>query len=620
MWVIVILIIIPFALWGVNEYFGPQVNIAVANVNGNELTQREFRNSYQRQRQRLQAMLGDQFDVNQLDENRLKRETLEGMINEEILIQVGMDNGLLIGDEQLAGIIRAMEPFQEDGQFSQERYEYRVRNQGYVPGGFEYSFRRALLTAQIHAGIASSEFVSPAELENVIRLREQKRSFSYMTIPMAMFMDSAEVTEESISEHYRGHQDAFIHPEQVQIEYIELSMEKIAEGIDTTEDELARRFETQKGNYVTPGQRQASHILLKLQEDASEDEVASVQGQAATLIRQIRDGASFEELAKTHSQDPGSAKQGGDLGLFGRGMMVKPFEDAAFSMAEGEISEPIRSSFGIHIIKLTGIREGGVRSFAEVKREVRREVQLDKAEKQFFEQAEQFSNLVFENPDTLEIAADALGLSISESGLFSRKGGSGIGAEKKVINAAFSEEVLQGNNSEPLELSGTRIVALRIKQHISATQRPLEDVRDEIIQALKSGFSRDKAKGTGTVIVNRLRSSESPELIAREYSLSWSSKNGVRRTEQGMDTRILNKAFQLGHPEGGPIFGGVSLLKGDYAVISLTEVKDGEVPDGSKDQQTFQQRLQRAQGEEVYQALIKSLRSKADIEIYKGEF
>jgi len=619
MWVIVILISIPFALWGIQQYITPEVNVAVAKVNGQELTLPQFQDAYQRQRYRLQALFGSNFDLGQLDESRLKQETLNRMINEELVFQSAMESGLRISDDQLANNILALDVFKVDGQFSQAQFENWLRSQGEGKTSFDEKFRRSLVQTQLQMGVVESAIVTGADLDNAIRLQEQKRTFSYLVIPASRFEDSVTVTDESIKTYYDTHRDAFANPEQVQVEYLELSRSAIAEAVMLSDEEIERRYESQKANYMTPGQRRASHILIELAEGPSAEQEGEALEEAKSLKERIDAGESFETLAEAHSDDSGSAQQGGDLGFFGKGVMDAPFEDAVFSMEEGEISDPIRSSFGFHVIKVTGIRPAGTKPFEEVKERVRRELQLEQAEQRFFDQAEQLANLAFENPDNLEVAAEALELEVKTSGFFDRGGDEGIAKEPRVAGAAFGEDVLvQGHNSEPLELSGGRIVVLRVKEHKPASDRPLDKVRDEITRRLRTEKMRAMAAEEGTGALERLRNGVSPEAVGNEIELEWTTQKEAGRTVATVDRTVVNRAFQLAHPASEQsVFGGVVLGSGDYGIIELTEVKDGDPVAADKGlRDALRASLMRSSGQEAYEVFVQGLRARADVVMF----
>lgn len=620
MWVIVILLIIPFALWGVHQYFGPEANVVVAEVNGKELHLRELQENYQRQRQRLRQVLGDEMDLDRLDEGRLKRETLNRMIEEELLVQAGLDEGMRVGDEQLAAAIRTLEVFQEDGRFSEERYQLALRNMGYSPGSFEHVLRRDMLRAQLERGLVDGAFVTDAGFDVAVQVAAQERSFHEAVIPAERFKDAVDVGAADIQRYYDDNPEAFTVPERVVVAWIELSRERLAEEIQLSESELRRAYESRQQNFLVPEERRARHILLGLEPEAEPAEVAAVRERAEDLAARLRAGADFAALAREHSDDPGSAEAGGDLGFFQRGAMVPAFEEAAFDLEPGEVSDPVRSPFGFHIIEVTDTRGGGVRPFDEVAPELRRQLRLERAEQRFFEQAERFANLVFEHPDTLEVAAAELELEIREAGPFSREGAeSGIAANDRFVAAAFSEEVADGLNSEPLELGQNRLVALRLRERIPAELQPLDAVRAEIRARLVEQRARERAAELGEALIERLRAGAERAALAAEHDLTWESRQSVQRGAPDADPRLLDAVFRMPRPEGLPRFDGVTLGNGDYAVIALDSVRDGSPGALSPDQrEAFRSALADGFGEETYAALVAALRAGADVKIFES--
>ncbi len=619
MWIIVGLIIATFALWGIHQYFGPDVNVVVAKVNDREITLREFQDAYQRQRFRLQEMLGPEFDFGQLDDNRLKQESLKQMIDQELIFQAALGHGLRIGDTQLALQIRSVGAFQADGRFSEAVYENWLRNQGLALDYFEHSYRRSLLADQLQLAISGSTVVTDFMLDEAFRLQNQKRDFAYAVIPASRYAESVTVNDEEVEEYYAGNRLGFVNPEQVSIEYLELSRSAVAEEIKVDEQELQRRYEDQKARFQSAERRRASHILIGVSEDAAPGDVAEAEKKAQEIRERIARGESFEELARAHSEDPGSAESGGDLGFFTRGLMEKAFEDAAFGMQEGEVSDPVRSAFGFHVIKLVDIQAGEVKPLDQVRNEVRRELQLEKSEHLFFERAEQLANLTFESPDTLVVAGDALGLKIQESDFFTRRGGTGIAADRKVAAAAFSEDVLvRGNNSEPLELPSGRIVVLRVREHKPASDRPLDEVREEITDRLRKAKARKMATEQGQQIVQALREGADPEALGEEREFSWIERKEISRSGAQAPPSLIDSVFQLERPTfGSGVYGGTGLPSGDYAVIALKSVADGDLAgadQGEKD--ALRATLERGTGTDVFEAFVQALRAKAEIKVF----
>src|SRR3990172_3614633 len=424
-WIIIGLIIIPFALWGIQEYIGDAGEVNVARVEGTDISLRQFQQSYEQQRSRLRAMLG--ANANLVEDEKIKKSVLEAMIKNELLRQSTDKLGLRVANAQLAQQIQSMPEFKKDGQFSKELFTQTLRSQGLVPERFEGLLRYSLLNEQLNTGITSTAILTQAELDEAIRLKNQQREIGYLILPWAGFKKDVVVDDAAIAQYYEKNKDRFINPEQASIQYLELSAQDIAAQIKPDEQELRKLYDEQRANFAVEEQRRASHILLAVDKAATEAAVAAAKAKAESALQRLRGGEDFAKGAQELSQDAATAKQGGDLGLFGKGVMDKAFEDSAFALKVGELSGIVKSGFGFHIIKVTEIKPAHVKSFEEARAELDNEYRQRKAEQQFFEKAETMANLVYENPDTLEIAAKELGLPIKTSEFFTRKGGSGIG-------------------------------------------------------------------------------------------------------------------------------------------------------------------------------------------------
>lgn len=621
-WIVLIVIGIPFALFGINRYFSGTSTVAVATVDGVEVSLQEFQQAYQRQRMQMQSLLGSKFDINQLDEGELKNQTVQRLIDNQLLVEAAAEQGLRIPDDLLAQQINQFQAFRNDGKFSAERYEQLLRQRGYTPQSFERDFRRSLLAGQLLSGIAGSAFVPPGDVDRLIRLQQQKRSFGRLAIPVSRFSET-KISDEAVQEYYDDHQDEFVVPEQVKAAYLELSREVVAKGITPQEEELRSYFDAHRANYSVPEQRRASHIFIELDKDAGDEEVAAAREKLEELRKKLQEGASFEELARKYSEDPGSAERGGDLGFFGRGVMSKGVEDAAFSLDVGEVSEPVRSEFGMHLVKLTDIRPGKTLDFDEARDQVLRDYRRERAETLYYEQAERLANLTFEHPHTLEVAAEALGLEVQETGFFPRGGaaeGAGIASNAKVAEAAFSPDVLEGgNNSAPVELEGGRSVVLRVSEHRPAARQSLEEARAEIVSRLREQAARRQAEQLGGRILKRLREGADAGAVAGELELQWERSEGVSRDEQSLAPEVLEAAFRMpAPPAGGASYQGVALPDGDFVVIALHAVEEGDPAEVTQARrEELRQRLARAYGQSAFDAYLEALRERAEIVVHR---
>lgn len=616
-WAIVILLIIPFALWGVHEYVDPEVVVNVAVVDGKEISADEFQQAYQQRRTQLQAMLGENFDPAMIDEGELKKNVLEGIIEREVLLRHALDRGMRTTDARVGAEIRAIPALQVDGQFDKDLYDRLLRSQGYTVKGFEQLVRSDVLLQQLRDGILETVVVTPAEVDALIRLREQQRDIGYLVVPAAQYLAEMQIDDQAVAQYYKDNQAQFRTPEQVSVDYLELAASDLA--TDTApigEDELRQRYEERKSDFTVSEERRARHILIQAASDAPQAELDAARTQIEGILARVRKGEDFAALAREHSQDPGSASEGGDLGYFGRGIMDKTFEDAAFALKPGEVSEPVRSAFGYHLIKLEEIKGGHGKSFDEVRAQLESELRRQHADEQYYAKVEQLSNLTFENADNLEVASKALGVPIRSTGPFSRDNGAGIAAHPKVRNAAFSDDVLvAGHNSEPIELAPDHIVVLRMKEHNPEAVRPLEEVRAEIVQRLRADGAKKKAQEIGQTIVSRIEQGGDAGAIAREFDLRWERPRFIQRVMPDIEREIVDQAYRLAHPKADqPVVGGSSLNTGDFAVITLYAVKDGDAaaaPAELKD--AVRDMLVRSRAAEEFQAYVDELKAKAEI-------
>ena len=614
-WVVVTLIIIPFALWGVYDYMSPSRSVAIAAVNGVEIDLRQFNRLYQQNRHQLQTRLGDAFDVETFGDALLREQTLERLIDDELLIQSGIDDGLRISDSQLARAISTMPRFQSENGFSLEIYDAYLRVQGLSPLGFEYEMRRGLLFDQIAAAVARNVRASTHEQRKVQRLDRQRRTYSLLRVAADAHRPS-DIEEKEINAYHEANQSRFSSAEQVNVEYVALSRAAMERSVVVDDPDLNRLYEERKSNYVQPAQRNASHILVRLPDDADEESEAAALEKMDRVLQQLAEGRPFEELAKRHSEDPGSARQGGALGWFSAGVMEPAFEEAAFDLAEGEISDVVRTRFGLHLIRVTGRRESGVVEFEQIREQLLSDYRNEVAEQLFFEQAERLANLAFEHPDTLEVAAEALGAALVETGLISRSPGdrSGLSAEARFIDAAFSPEVLaEGNNSELLEFDGLRVAVLRVKEHQPSRQLPLEQVKENVKAELMMVLGAEAARRKGVDLVSRLRNGESAETVATELGLEWTPEEQVGRTDSALSPTLRSLLFRIPKPgASAPIYDGMQAENGDFVVVELRGVETGdeEVP-GTLVQSAAQ--LSSQLGSADFAATVAGLRADADI-------
>ncbi|MFT5173940.1 MAG: peptidyl-prolyl cis-trans isomerase D [Gammaproteobacteria bacterium] len=636
-WVIIVLICIPFALFGINQYFDVDQGLVVATVDESEISYYQYRNAVQQQRAQLQQMLGGNVGQELLDSPQMREQVLQSLIDDEAMLQGAVKTGLRVGDVQVARAIQLMPVFQDAGQFSLERYNAMLRAQGLNSEGFELNLRRSLLSEQVRAAVRRTEIVTSTEVDRALTLRNERRVLKLLDIdPSALQL--AAIDEASIKSWYEAHLDQYVQPEQVSIRYIELSRDDIAKAITTTDEELRTIYEqrVQQGSFGLPEQREARHILIEVDSAATSEDVAAARAVIDAARKRIVDDAeAFADVAKEVSQDAGSAPLGGQLGQFGRDVMDPAFEKTAFSLALSEVSEPVRSRFGWHVIEVTKIEAAQVRSFEESRADLLGEYQLRRADEKFAEQAAEIADLGFVNPESLEVAAEAADLPILSSGFFTLRGerAEGVTANPRLRAAAFSDDVLEaGNNSELIEIAGERRVLFRLAERKPQRQNTLEEVRDQVVSALKFGQGSKQAIAVGERVLADLRkgltlaeiaeetATDFVESGAQKISLQWSADKTISRDESaGVPSTIAKLAFGLRQPSADNItYAGEALPTGGFTIVALVDVSQMAATHETKAKEQRERavrELQAGRAEQTYTAVQKSVRSRANVTI-----
>lgn len=609
-WAIVILISIPFALWGIQEYLGVGQVPVIAKVNGQEITERDLDIAVHRQR----PDPGEAVDPESGQAAR-RQAVLDGMIREALLLQAAEAMKMRAGDAAVVATIRSVPAFQRDGQFDMPAYQQTLRQQGMVEAAFEQQLRRLLVTDQLVEGIRGSAFVTPSELRDSLRLTEQQRDLGYFVLRRADFAGAAAPADTEIEAYYGRHRDAFMTPERVQLEYLELDATRLAGGIEPDEEAIKSYYEQHRDELVQRPQRRARHILFA----AADGKVEEAEASARAALARLRQGEDFGTLAKELSDDPGSAAQGGDLGWFERGVMVKEFEDVAFSLPAGQVSEPVRSPFGLHLIEVTEIRESDRPSLDAVRDQVVQALRRAEAEKLYYDQVERLSDLAYENAGSLDPAAEALGLKPQVTDWLGRDGGIGLLASPKVIAAAFSEEVLgERRNSDPIELGPEHTVVLRLRAHEPARQRPLDEVRGEVAARLVEEKATAAARARAAELVARARAGESLDALAKEAGSSYERVSRVGRRGSGAAPAIAQAAFGLPRMPAGapPAFTSVDIGNGDVAVVGLFGVEEpADSVAGEPQAQGLRTALAAQQGAVDLARFQAALRERAELEV-----
>ena len=419
-----------------------------------------------------------------------------------------------------------------------------------------------------------------------------------------------------VQKYYDQHREQYMTPEKVSLEYVELNSADLAKDAQPTDEQLKEFYKERESQFKVPEERRSRHILIAVKEGADEATINKARDKAEEIRKKLLDGGDFAKLAEQYSDDPGSAKLGGDIGFFGHGNLDPAYEKALFSLKVGEISEPVLSSFGFHIIKLEEVRAEKTKSFDEVKDELIADYRKNIADRKYFDEADKLTRLAYEVPTTLADAAGAVGLDIKTTPLFGRNGGPGIAANPKVIQAAFSNEVLaEGYNSEPIELGENHVVVIRVKDHVEKAQQSLDEVKAQVKSQVVADDARNKAKEKGEEALKRLQSGDDPQAVAKDLDITWTKSGELKRSDRKIDSAIVSEAFKLSRPEDGKVsYGSVALANGDYALIAVNKVTDGDVAkiEAAK-KQNLQKTLAGIRGGDEFNDVLETIKSTAKI-------
>ena len=606
------LITLPFAFFGVDYYFrGGDNSQTVASVGKNKITQTDFDNALRDQQERMRQALGSNYDATMLDSPQVRYALLEQLINQRLLENRARSDRFRVSDTQLAQFIAALPPFQENGKFSADKYREVLASQNMTPLSFEQRVRGDLVMSPLQDPIVGGSIAARSSVMRYLRLLDQKREVATATIAAEPFEKSVKVTDDRIKAFYEKNPKAFETPEVARVEYLLLTQDAIAAQVKLDPAEVKQAYEANASHYTTNEERRASHILIAVKSDASDAEKAAAKQKAEEIAAKARAKPdSFAELAKTYSQDPGSSAQGGDLGAFSRGAMVKPFEDAVFSAQVGDIVGPVKTDFGYHVIKVTGITPPHVQSFDEVKPRIEAELKRQKASQKFAAAADQFQNLVYEQADSLAGAAKALGLTVQTTPFVTRDKIQTIAmGSAKFVQALFSPEAIQSKrNTEAIEVAPNALMAGRIVEYKPATPKPLADVKDEIRQQLTRQAASEMALAAGREKLALLGQ-------GKDAGVAFDKPVALTRNQvqPGMTAEALKRIFEADEAKL-PAYTGAQNEAGGFSIYKVEKVIEPPAPDAAK-LEAASGRVGSEIGREMMNAYLASLKSDTDVKI-----
>ena len=610
--IIIGLIVISFSIFGIESILLGGGGSGIAEVNGEDISAFEVQQAVNTQKRQLIAMMGDSIDPAMLDDDLLSAQALEGIISRRLLMQSANDLQLSVSEREVGTVIAGMEQFQLDGQFSPEVYTSVLSSAGYTPASFKQGLVQDLVLNQVRSGLAGSDFATPTELALNATITAEQRDVRYLTLPLAEFRQEVEVSEQQIADWYTANEASFMTEESVELEYIELRADDFREPV--AEDVLREQFELTKEEYQYQTENRVSHILFEQGDDEADD---AFQARIAAAQQALDDGRAFAELAGEISADIGSAAGGGDLGFSSGDAFPPEMEEAIAALEPGEISAPVTTDAGVHLILLTERRAGESISFEELRPELEQTIQLSEARGALLRSVEDLRDLAF-NAEDLAGPAEELGLTLSSAEGITRNHADGLFSDARLAAAAYSDDVLnQGHNSEVIELSPEHFVALRVKRYSEPELRPLEAVRDEIVAAITEQAARDAVQAEVRRAMAEIAAGNATvESFAVENGYEWQVEIGADRRNANLPEPVLRRAFELAVPGDAPVLDYVVNITGDVQLLELVRVSEGRLDSlGDVQRGVLQRQVSGEYGTLVQQEYQSGLREAADITI-----
>lgn len=565
---VIIMITIPFAFWGIESYLGGGGKQFAAVVNGEEIPVFQFENAYSNQLARLNQQFGSNLP---LSNQQIKTQVLEQLVNALLLEENSYSSGYRVSDTNLKQSIAVL--FSRDGKFDRDYFENIIASNGMTTSQYESRLRNELRVVQKQNALTSSAIISDKEARHLAALEQQERELRLIKFTTDTDSPDIVVTDGEIKDYYNSNSSRYMTPQRVSVEYVEITSEDIADTINVDEARLEEMYDDYKRTVAREEERKARHILLQLGSSADKSKDA-LMPRIEELQQKLRDGESFEKLAREHSDDPGSAKQGGDLGWVATGEMVKPFEDALFAMSVGEVSEVVETQFGLHLILLEDVRAPEIAAFDDKRSEFEQELKQDMISNMFYDISENMAVTAYENPDSLDAVVDAVNKQAEKTELFTRDAGTGIADKQKFRAAAFATAVIEdGVNSDVIEISPNHVAVLRLHKHEPANLKPLQEVRADIENILRLKTAHGVTMAAAEEAKNKIVAGADADSVLAENQVVEAPVTIKRTDPKGVDPMVVNAVFRMPYPEDDqPSVQVVNLVSGDVALVMLDKV------------------------------------------------
>ncbi|GKS69736.1 peptidyl-prolyl cis-trans isomerase D [Nitrosomonas sp. PY1] len=615
--IIMALAVLPFLFWGVESYRDKGDDGFVAIVESDKISRREFEQALRDHHERVRGMMGANFDSSMLDNFEVRNSVLERLVQQRLIQSEAEKNGFVVLDSQIIKTIREIQAFQKDGKFSKQQYEDLLRAQGLTPALFESRVRKELMIQQLMDGYSENAFVPSIVAKKVSYLSEVQREVSQSITKTEQFVSEIQPSESEIKSYYDKNQADFYLPEQVRVEYVVLSLADVAKKEVISDEAIEAYYAEHLDSFVQPEERKASHILISVAADASPEDKQLAREKVQKVQEQIKQNPErFAEIAKEFSDDPGSANSGGDLGFFGRGVMVKPFEEQIFSMQTNEISDVVETDFGFHVIQLNDIKAEKRPQLQEVREQIEQQLKIQAAGKIFGEISEDFSNMVYEQNENLQAVADKLDLIINKSEWLTKNGSElPILSNDRLLSAIFSSDAITGQKStEVIEIEPDTFAAARVIEHQPETVQPLAVVETQITETLKKKAARAKAIEIGQKKLAQLQQATSHDT----EEVTWDEPKLVSyMRSQNMNSEELHAVFKADTKEL-PVYVGLESPDG-FTLLRISKVIEPSAMEKEK-LDAFRKQLQQMITQEETVAYLSGLRKQYDVKINQDGF
>ena len=620
-YVIVGLLVVPFALFGLYNYIGNGGDPTVASIDGEEITRTQLDQAYRARQSELRQMLGDRFDPALFDTDQLRREALQQLIDQQLLINHARERNLSVSNDQVANTIRNQSVFQVDGAFSVQRYRDLLAQNGLTVERYEASVRQDLVLGLLRQAVQRSTFTSDTELNRILALQGQRRELAWAALSGDDYRANVDPQPTELREWYAQNTQRFQLPEQVRLRYIMLDPEAMAEQVEVSADDIQARYQTRQAEVSEAAEREVRHILIEVPAQANEQTLEQARERALAARQRIQAGESFAQVAQAVSDDPGSANNGGDLGLIQPADVVPRFAEAAWALSPGEVSEPVRTDFGWHLIEVTDVRATELAPLADIRDQLRDSIALERAERAVFEQGNTLETLAFEYPNDLEPAAAELDVEVQESDWLTPTGASdGPLADPAIQRQAFSDDLLTSReNSDLIELEDGRYAVIRVVDYQSPQREAFADVRERVEQAVMDERTREQARADAQTIAQAVNDGASLTdatqgvTNARLNAPQWSERN-----ERELPAGVRETAFRLPVSGSNPASAGVARLADGWAAVVVTQVENADPSQVTAEQRAqLRQSMNTIDGQTAFRAVLASLREQAEVRVFE---